>query len=203
MAENFSTSDIIVSEANVLYAPLGTALPDETTVVYGDYDSWLSWNHLGYTDAVSNLNYSFEQFEYTPEQALSPVLRRRISEMMTLRFALSQFDGDYLALVTEGTKTATAAGASQKAYDKIVGGGDTQISEYMFGLEGYRIDTSGNKQPVRIFFHKATITLNGDIPFGKQNAAIMPIEVKAVPDTSKAVGAQLYEIHVVTAPASS
>jgi len=200
---NFSSSDILVAEANVLYAPTGTSLPDETTVAYNSYDSWTDWVHLGYTDDVSNLAYAFEEFSYTPEQALSPLIRRRISESMTLRFALSQLTGAHLALLTEGTASDTSAGASQKAFTQVTGGGDTAISEYMFALEGYRPDSAGTKQPVRFFFHRCTINLNGDIPFGKQTAAILPVEVMGLTDTGKSVGAQLYEMHVVTAPASS
>ena len=200
---NFNSSDILISEANLLYAATGATKPDETTVDYGDYDSWTGWTHIGYTGDVSNMSYAYDVFSYTPEQATSPVVKRKDNEIMRIRFNLAQFSGDHLALVTGGTATDTAAGASQKGYSKIVGGGDTDISEYAFALEGYRKDASGDKQPVRIFFHKATISADGDIPFGKASATTVPVTVEAVADTSKASGSQLFEIHVVTAPATS
>lgn len=199
---NFSSNDILVAEANLLYAPVGTALPDETTVDWNSYDDWTDWVHLGYTDAVSNLTYNYEEYTYTPEQATSPLVRRKVSETLTFSFALAQFSGDHLALVTGGTAADTAAGASQKGYTLVEGGGDTDIDEYMFALEGWR-KAAGVKQPVRIFFHKAIIVANGDIPFGKQNAAIVPVQVTAVPDTNKAVGKQLFAAHIVTAAATS
>lgn len=200
---NFSTNDILIAEANLLYAPTGTSLPDETTVAWNAYDSWTSWTHLGYTDAVSNVSYSYEEFAYTPEQALSPVVRRKISETMELTFSLAQLSAAHLALLTGGTATATAAGASQKAFTEVVGGGDTAITQYMFALEGYRLDSSGNKQPVRLFFHKASIMLNGQIPFGKNTAATVPVTVKADTDSTQDAGEQLFVAHFVTAPASS
>lgn len=200
---NFNTNDILIAEANLLYAPTGTALPDETTVAWNTYDSWTDWVHLGYTDSVSNVTYSYNEMAYTPEQALSPVVRRKIDETMEFSFSLSQLSAAHLALLTSGTATATAAGASQKGFTEVVAGGDTQITQYMFALEGYRIDSAGDKQPVRLFVHKASIMLNGQIPFGKSAAATVPVTVKADTDATQTVGEQLFVAHFVTAPATA
>jgi len=199
---NFNSSDILISEANLLYAPLDTDLPDETTVAWGAYDSWTDWVHLGYTDGVSNIGYAYTEFAYKPEQATSPVIRRKDTETMTLRFSLAQFSGAHLALVTDGTATTTAAGASQKGYTEVVGGGDTEIPEYMFALEGYRT-IAGTKQPVRLFFHKANIALNGDIPVGKTSPAVLPVTVTALTDDTQDAGEKLFIMHIINAAASS
>jgi hypothetical protein len=202
--EVFSSSDVLVTEANILYAPTGTTLPDETSVAWKTFSGWAAgWVHLGYTAEASQMGLTYQTFDFFVEQATQPIIRRKTSEVLTLTISLAQFTGANLALVTGGTLTSTAAGASQKAYDKIIAGGDSNIPEYLVALEGYRPDSAGTKQPVRIFLHRCTITLNGNVQFAKAGGTVMPVTISAIADTTKAVGAQLFETHIVTAPASS
>lgn len=205
MAENFSSSDVLVTAANILYAPKGTALPDETTVAWNDFDSWPSgWEHLGYTASPARTTYTYDVFELGVEQSTSPIIQRKTNERATTDIALSQFSADNLALVTDGTVTSTAAGASQKAFDKVVTGGSPNLPEYMFALEGYRpANTGGSEQPVRIFFYRGTIRLNGSIEFAKGAGTNIPAQITALTDPTKTVGAQLMEVHIVTNPATS
>lgn len=200
---NFSSDEVLVSEGNILYAPLATALPDETTVAWGAYDSWTSWTHFGYTTEPISFNYSYEEFSVDVQQSTSPLKRRKTSETMEISTTLAQFNGDVLALVTGGTNTDTAAGASQKAFSRVTGGGDTNLPEYMFAVEGYRVDDVGTKQPVRIFLYKGTITVNGDIPFDKAGVTGLPITITGLTDPDRAIGANLFEAQIVTAAATS
>ena len=201
---NFSSNDILVAEANILYAPKGTTLPDETTVAWNSFASWdAAWKHLGYTAEAARIGYSYDTFELEVEQTTQPVIQRKVSEQFTIDFTLAQFDGQNLALVTGGTATNTAAGASQKGYTTVKAGGDSNLNEYMFAIEGYRPDTNGTKQPVRIFVHRATIRLNGNIQFSKAAGTTIPVQIVGLADTSKSVGQQLFEAHIVTAPATS
>ena len=205
MSENFSTSDILVTAANILYAPKGTALPDETTVAVNDFDSWPEgWVHLGYTASPARTNYTYDVFELGVEQSTSPAIQRKTNERAVTDIALSQFNGVNLALLTDGTATDTAAGASQKEYTKVVTGGSPNLKEYMFALEGYRpADSDGSAQPVRIFFYRGTIRMNGSIEFAKGAGTSLPAQITALTDSTKAVGAQLMEAHIVQNPASS
>jgi hypothetical protein len=203
MAENFSSIDVLVTAANILYAPLATALPDETTVVWNDFDAWTGWTHVGYTATPAQIGYTYDVFELSVEQSTAPIIQRKTNERATIDVALSQFDGPNLALLTDGTATITAAGASQKAFTKVVTGGATALDEYMFALEGLRPAANGSNQPVRIFFYRASIRLNGSIEFAKGAGTSLPAQITALLDSSKSAGAQLMEIHVVTAPASS
>ena len=201
---NFTSNDVLVSEANILYAPKGTALPDETSVAWNTFTGWhASWKHLGYTAEASRIGYSFETFELTVEQTTQPIIQRKVSETFTLDFVLAQFQGANLALVTGGSSTDTAAGASQKAFTTVKAGGDTNLNEYLFAIEGYRPDSAGTKQPVRIFIHRATIRLNGNIQFSKNAGTTIPVQIVGLADTTKPSGEQLFEAHIVTAPASS
>lgn len=204
MAENFSTSDILVTAANILYAPKGTTLPDETTVPVNDFDAWPSgWEHLGYTASPARTTYTYDVFELGVEQSTSPAIQRKTNERATTDIALSQFNGKNLALLTDGTATDTAAGASQKAYTKVVTGGSPNLKEYMFALEGYRPDANGNAQPVRVFFYRGAIRVNGSIEFAKGAGTNLPAQITVLVDSSKPAGQGLMEVHIVTGPASS
>src|SRR5687768_13577232 len=99
MAENFNAADVLVTAANILYAPLATALPDETTVAWNDFDAWTGWEHLGYTASPTTLNYSYEVFALPVEQSTSPVIQRKINEQATIDMVLSQFSDDNIALL--------------------------------------------------------------------------------------------------------
>ena len=204
----YSADDVIVSEASVLYAPTGTTIPDETSVAWydngGTFSNWTGWTLLGYTTTPTTLGYSYDLFEVDVQQSTVPIKRRKTSESLVIGTTLAQFDGDILALVLGGTNTDTAAGASQKAFSQVVAGGDTNLSEYMFAIEGYRPSNStGTKQPVRVFVYKATINVNGDIPFDKAGTTQIPVQINALADTSKAIGQQLVRIDIVTDDASS
>lgn len=199
---NFSSDDVLVSEANVLFAPLSTAIPDETTIAYGAYP-WAGWTLLGYTSAPATFSYGYDVFSADVQQLTTPIKQRKTTETLTIGTTLAQFDGDILALVLSGTNVVTPAGAGQKGFSRVTAGGDTNLAEWMFGIEGYRIDVAGNKQPVRVIVYKATITASGDIPFDKAAITGIPITITALGDPTKAVGASLVEVISVLAPATS
>lgn len=204
MAENFSSSDVLVTAANILYAPLGTALPDETTVAANDFDAWPSgWVHLGYTATPARTTYTYNVFELSVEQSTSPIIQRKTNERAVTDIALSQFSAENLALLTDGTVTTTAAGASQKAYKKVVTGGSPSLKEYMFALEGIRPDANGNAQPIRIFFYRGTVRVNGSIEFAKGAGTNLPAQITALTDPTKTIGQQLLEAHIITSAETS
>lgn len=203
----FSSNGVLISDARLLYSPTGTALPDETTVVWNDstgaYTNWTSWTLLGYTTEPTVISYTYDVFEVDVQQSASPIKRSKTDESVTAATTLAQFEGPILELLLGGTNTTTAAGAAQKGFDSVVAGGDTSLSEYQFGIEGYRLDSANTKQPVRVFIYRGTIRQNGDIPFDKAGVTGMPIIVEGLADTSKATGAQLLNIQIVTSPATS
>lgn len=200
---SYSVSDILVSHAALLYAPLSTALPDETSVAFNTYASWTSWTLLGYTNAPAVVTYERETLKVMTQQVLAAVREVVTSEALAIKSTLVQFDGALLAVLLRGANSNTSAGAAQKAYSEVTFGGNPQYTEYAFALEGYRVDSAGTKQPVRIFIPKAVISAVGDIPFDKAAMTGVPFEINALADATASVGANLGKIHVVTAPASS
>lgn len=200
--ENYSAIDVIVGAANLLYAPTGTTLPDETTVVHNDFANWpAGWIHLGYTEDPPTFNYTYDVFQVEAQQSTAALKRSKTSEALVISTNLLQFDGDHLALATGGTNVTTAAAAGQKGFDRVTTGGGTSLTEYMFALESYREDVNGDLQPVRVFLYRGTITANGDIAFAKAAATTIPVQITGLLDDTKAVGAQLMEAIIVTAPA--
>lgn len=198
-----NSDNVLVSYANVLYAPVGTALPDETTVEFDDYESWSGWTLLGYTTTPTTFSYSYETFDVEVQQSASPIKSSKIGETLTVSFTLAQFEGEILALVMDGASEDTAAGAGQKAFTEVKSGGDTELTEYAFAIEGYRTDSTGTKQPVRIFVHRGSLTMNGDIAFDKGGVTQIPCQVTALADSTKPVGEQLITAHIVTGPATT
>lgn len=202
--ENFNSDDVFAGAANILYAPLDTALPDETTVEANDFANWPSgWVHLGYTSEGPSFTYSYETFEVEAQQATAPLRRKKTTETATITASLLQFSAEHLALITGGTVTTTAAGAGQKGYKSVSGGGEVELDEYMFAIESTRPDDDGDLQPFRFFLWKGTITANGDINFAKNAATAIPVTIAGLTDSDKAVGSQLYTAHFVLADATS
>ena len=197
-----AVTDILISPAVLWYAPVGEALPDETTVEYGD--AWGgNWLSVGYTLQPLSINYNQDIFELEVEQVSTPVKRTITKESVAFETVLAEFTGANLELIFGGTLTTTAAGASQRGYQQLESGGRVDIDEYAWGFEGLYKDSSNNQFPVRVFIYRGAATLNGQLTFAKAAGVGIPISIAAQADTSKAVGKQLMVIHKVTAEATS
>lgn len=195
-------ADILLSPAKIWYAPVGEALPDETSVAY-DADWGGNWEQFALTKTPVTLNRDVSTFDVFVEQTTVPLRRAITEEKMTIETQLAEFTGVNLALVMGGTNTTTAAGAGQKGYDKVVAGGEWTLPERAWGIEGKYIDADGDEFPVRLFLYRATVKLGGELSFQKGDYVGVPIQIEALGDTSKAIGAQMIEIHRVTAAATS
>lgn len=197
-----AVTDILVTPAKIYRAPVGTALPDETTVAYGA--SWgASWTDLGYTLEPVSLSYESETFKLMVEQLTAPVRSVRQEENVAIETVLAEITGANLNMVMDGTLTTVAAGAGQTGFDTVEAGGSPSISEYAWGFEGYRLAASNAKLPVRVFIFRGVAVLNGQLTFAKSAGVGIPLRIEALPDTAKVAGKQLLVIHNVTAAASS
>jgi hypothetical protein len=200
---SYTSDSVLVAEAAILYAPTGTALPDETSVAWNTFGSWTGWTMLGYTTQPTTFTYAYDTLQVDVQQSLAPIKQRKINESVVLASALAQFEGALLALVLSGTNVTTAAGAGQKGFDRVTTGGDPALTERMFAIEGWRQDSAGTKQPVRCFIYRGTITANGAVPFNKSAVTEIPITITGLGDSTKAIGANLLEWQIVTAPATA
>jgi hypothetical protein len=195
-----AVADILVSPARVFYSPLGTALPDETTVAVGA--AWpVGWIDLGYTLAPVSLSFSADTFELEVEQVTNPLKIIRTKETVEMETMLAELTAANLKLAmgSSSTVTTTAAGASQHGFDELKMGGEVLIPEYQWGFEGYTLDSQNRQLAKRIFIYRAVATLNGKLDFSKKAAAGIALKIKALADTTKTQGQQMLNAQFVTA----
>ena len=197
-----AVTDILVTPATIYYAPVGEALPDESSIDYGE--AWGgNWTNLGYTLEPVALSYETETFELEVEQITLPVRRVRTKETVMIETSLAEMTGANLALVVDGTVTTTAAGVGQVGFDEILAGGSVDLSEYAWGFEGFRVTSANVRLPVRMFLYRGNAVLNGQLTFAKGAGVGIPIQIKALPDTTQDAGEQILVIHNVTAVATT
>lgn len=196
-----AAADILMSKAQIYYAPVGESLPDETSVAYGA--SWGgNWASAGFSSAPVQMEWVEGRVGADIQQALGEIKDWRVDERITLRTMLPELTGASLALLMHGTNSDTAAGGAQKAYSRIQAGGQFIVAQKAVGLEGYRPDSAGTLQPIRLFFFKASFMLDRGISMSKRDVIGLPIVIKTYPDETKTVGQQLLEMHIVTGPTS-
>jgi len=197
-----AVTDIIIAPATIYSAPVGEALPAIDTVQYGT--AWGgNWTNMGYTLTPVSLQYDQELFELEVEQLTNPVKRLRTKETAMIETTLAEISGANLNLPLDGTVTTVVAGSGVRGKTTVEAGGKTTITEKTVGFEGLmKVDGTINL-PVRIFFYKCTIQLNGKLEFSKKAAAGIPIQIKALADTSKTVGKQILIMQIATAKATS
>src|SRR5574340_544819 len=197
-----SVSDILVAGATVWKAPVGTALPDETTVAAGA--AWGgTWEQIGYTAAPLSVKVEKEQLDLMIQQAIGVVGRVNTKENWSLETTLAEYAMDHLALALGGIVGTTPAGAGQVGYDQYDAGGDTTLDRISFGFEGTYVSAAGNTHPVRLVVWIATAEAGAELEFGKETQTGIPLKIKAIQDLSKAAGKQYVSGYKVTAPASS
>lgn len=199
-----TVTNIIVGGATLWYAPVGEAIPDETSVAFGG--SWGgNWAKLGFTKAPLTLAYEREEADIEVEEALTAIKRVATKEDLTVETVLAELTSDYLGLATSVAAATTAAGAGQTGFDEIKVGGNIAIDEYAWGFEAEYITAAGVSHPVRLFIHKGTAMLNGQLEFSNRSGDYpgIPLQIKALVDSAKTKGEQLFHWQRVTAAATS
>lgn len=197
-----STADIIIGPARVFYAPIGEALPDETTVAFGG--DWAgNWEEIALTKTPFTMNRDLTTVDVMVEQSTLPVKRVATEEKVSFETTLAELTADYLQLAMEGTVTDTAAGASQVGMEELEAGGQAHLTERTWAVEGLYETATGVQFPIRVQIYRATAVLNGELSFGKADSAGIPLRIEALGDLSKVVGKQLFKVQKVLAAATS
>jgi len=201
-----SVTNLVKTGAVLWEAPVGESKPDATTVDFGD--SWGgNWERAGYTKAPFTAAYESEEADITVEEVLAAVKRFRIGESLVCETVLAELTAEYLQLAASNQDTVSevAAGASQDGYEETGLGGEVVLTERAWGVEGMFIESDGTEQPIRIFIHKGTAVLNGALEFSKKGDDYpgIPIQIKALADTSQSRGQELMLWQRVTAEKTS
>ncbi|TXH52445.1 MAG: hypothetical protein E6Q97_15980 [Desulfurellales bacterium] len=195
-----AVADLLMTGARILYSNTGVSLPSETSIAYGA--SWTSFTELGILLEELRVNYRPILTGISPQNALGNVKAYRTNEVLTAEGLLGDFTGANLALLTGGTNTTTAAGGAQKPYYNIVFGGQPAVTNKQWGFEGFRLDSSGNQQPIRFFIFNGSIRMNGPMRLNKEGKLGLPFIIEGYHDPTLTVGQQLGRIHIVTGPTS-
>lgn len=196
-----AVTDILITPAKVYKAPVGEALPDESSIDYGE--AWGgNWVDVGYTLQPVTLKYDRAIFDLMVEQVNGAVKRRVTDEKAIIETVLAESTPTNISLAIGGTVTTTAAGVGQVAYQELKAGGKITLQELAWGLEGLYENATGVQFPMRIFLYKATAILNGPLTFAKAAGLGVPIQISGLNDTGKTVGEQMISIQRVTAVAT-
>ncbi len=197
-----SIADILITPAVVYHAPVGEGLPDESTIAYGT--AWGgNWNALTYTKTPLTMIRDLTRAEIMVEQEIGPVKRVAVEEKISLEVELAEFDGTNLQILMEGTLVNTPPGAAQVGFDQLDAGGEFQIDEKAWGFEGRHVNSLGDVLPVRLFIHRATAVLNGNLVFGKAESTGIPIQIEALIDTAQSAGEKYFSLQIVTLVATA
>jgi len=197
--------DILIGPGTLWRAPESTANPDESTVAYGA--SWGgSWVDMGEllegSPVVLSIAEDFTKV-YT-EQSTSPKNAVRTRREVMIKGTLAEHTIANMEIMLQATAAATAAaGGGQKGFSDIDFGTESDVDFYKWGIEAFRKDANGTKQPVRWFFHKGYIRLTGDINYAKQNPTGIPFEITVLGDGTQSAGEELGTLQIVTAAATA
>ena len=195
-----AVADVIAGPITLWKSPVAEAVPDDDVIAGAAWGG--NWVEVGYTEAPLSSNYDFVELELKSEQELAVMKRRKSAESLVMETVLLELTASKLAIVTSGTANTTAAAAAQVGKDELLVGGEYQIDEAQWGFEGTFTDSSGNSFPVRAFVWKATAKLNAAQEYSSTAWVGIPIQIKALVDTSKAVGQKLWKWQRVTAAAT-
>ena len=201
-----AVGNVLKTGAALWYAPSGETKPDETSVAFGA--AWGgNWARVGYTKEPVKLKYESTEYDIEVQEELAAVDRKRTKEAATIETVLAEFTAAYLRLVggDQDSVTTTAAGSGQKGYEYTGLGGVATIGKHAWGFEGEFVDSAGVSQPVRFFIHIGTAMINGDLEFSQKTDDYvgMPVQIKALTDTTQAAGEKLVLMQRVTAAATT
>lgn len=192
-------ADVVVTGAKLYYSNAGTTLPAVTVAVDGAWP--VGWTYVGYTLEPVKLTYNFEVLEIMVQQTLNPIARTRTTEELMFETVLAEHFAANIALALAGSSSTTAAASGVPGFEDFYVGGDYNLPVRQWGIEGSYVSAAGNRHPIRIFIWRATAAEGGELTYDRENPAGIPLQIKALADTTKTLGQHLMRVQRVTAPA--
>lgn len=200
-----AVQDVLIGPGRLYVAPVAEANPDETTIGYGT--AWGgNWEDMGDFPEGSpiSVNITEEMVKVYGEQSTGLKKQSRTRREVMITGALQEHTiANWAYLLDATADAAVAAGASQKGYQELPFGVQSDVSEYKWGVEALRKDSAGNNQPVRWFLHKGSIRLNAETAYAKQNPTALGFEISIYEDDGQSAGEELGILQIVTAAATA
>ena len=194
-------NNILIGPARVFLADPNIDLPHETTVAYGD-DWPADWDPLGLLMDGSGvqMRHSLTRKQVRADGIILPVKSVPTQREIAFAFSLLEYTPENLEYVFgDSVLTTTPAGGGQKAWKQLVVGGGQDCDSYCVGMEAFRKDSAGNKQPVRWRLYEGTVDPDGETPFQQGSESALPLVCMALYNDD---AGQVAELQYVTAPST-
>lgn len=143
---------------------------------------------LGYTVEGSEITIEREYRELRGDQTTAALGKRLVSEKMSISLRLREFTAANLAKALPGS---TLTG-STKVEDGGYYAGAIDLYDYAYALNLHPLDKDDAVLTADWNVYKATLSIAGPIPAKAGEDMVVPVEVHVFPDTSKAIGKQLF-----------
>jgi hypothetical protein len=185
-------------------APVGTAFP---TMALPAGAAWGgAWATMGLTKEPLKFKYEQEKFEFMVEEFRSAVKSCVVSRTVTLETVLAEYTAGHMALATNTALSTVqsfpATATTPEYFELSVGDGVGDACgcdpEYAVGFEGIYCDEAENQLPVRLFFSRMTMVMNGEQTYSQRDDDYtgVPLMMTALPDTT----GKLFILQRATAP---
>jgi len=193
---------VLITPGRVLVAPLGTARPDED-VPWGTVPT--GYERLGLLSQSIKISFERTVQEKMVENALGKIGQQVTAESLTVETGIAEFRLKELQYAWGGIYTHVPAGASQKEYETLEGGGDICIpsSEWLLEFQYPGEECGGLPFPLRLAFIGEASKGGGTVELGKTNQTEIPLMISASHDTDMPLGKQLFKWLKVLADATS
>jgi len=157
-----TATEVRLGTTGSLYkAPVGTAMPTDVTTALA-----AAWKELGYTETGPSMSVDTNKESFTPWQSLAPVRETVTEQTITAGFTLWQRNAETLKLAWGG---GTVTGTTTRVFTPPA---TPVLVENAFVFEivdGTLID--------RYLLPRATVSLNGDVAFAKDEVTGYEIEL--------------------------
>lgn len=171
--------EILAYPLNIYLAAVGSTMPDI------DADPTTPWELLG---TAGDLNYDENGvvvshgetvFDFTPAGSTMPAKRFRVNESLLTKLNLADVSPEvYAKVMNDASVTTVAAGVGQAGEKHFSLFRGDQVASFAVVMRGPSpVDNDLNMQ---YEVPKAFVSVNGDVPFNKGVATILPVEIQMI-----------------------
>lgn len=181
----------IIGAGNLLIASsVGQALPADT-VAAGQFGSWTSWTHLGYTQGVqANIGAEFKEVEV--DQSTMSVRRYLTKQSVTVEATLAEAT---LANLKYALGYGTLSTSGSTAVLQL--GDNPALTEYSLAMEGQ--SPNANAAFRRAQLYRVTPTSDIELVMSREDQTLWKVKFEALLYTAGSAGNNVMQVRDYTA----